>query len=203
MRTIVVYSGMFGTTEAVAELVADVFTAKLGHEVPCHDVSWFDLSRLVDHDLVLLGASTWNIGQLPHGWSVKLAELAGLDLHSQTVALFGVGDQLGYPETFLDALGLVGDAARRAGARLVGAWPVSGYDFTGSLALEGDQFMGLALDDDNQSALTLARIGAWATLVLDEITPACGGGVGEGGDAPASVGDRDDVTADACRAVPG
>ena len=168
-RAIVVYSGMFGATEAAAEIIADALTVRLGQAVPCRDVSWFDLSELDGYDLVVIGACTWNIGQLPYGWSDKLGELARLDLIGKTVALFGTGDQVGYPETFLDALGMVALAVRRAGAQLVGFWPTSGYDFTASLALEGQHFVGLALDDDNQDALTVMRIGTWVEQVLDEV----------------------------------
>lgn len=171
-RPIVIYAGMFGATEAAAELVADALAARLALAVPCRDVSWFDLSELVHYDLVVVGASTWNIGQLPYGWSDKLDDFARLDLTGKTVALFGTGDQLGYPETFLDALGMIADAARRTGARLMGHWPTTGYDFTGSLALEGESFVGLALDDDNQEELSPARIAAWVELVLDEMTGA-------------------------------
>ncbi|HLU83568.1 MAG TPA: hypothetical protein VKZ43_09215, partial [Trueperaceae bacterium] len=48
----------------------------------------------------------------------------------------------------------------------------SGYDFTASLALEGQHFVGLALDDDNQDALTVMRIGTWVEQVLDEVNGA-------------------------------
>ena len=171
-RTIVVYSGMFGATEAAAEIVADVLATRLDMAVPCRDVSWVDLAELADYDLVVLGACTWNIGQLPYGWSDKLAQLAHLDLTGKSVALFGTGDQVGYPETFLDALGMVADAARRAGARLVGSWPSAGYSFSASLALEGQSFVGLALDDDNQDELTVARIGEWVGRVVDELAGA-------------------------------
>lgn len=160
---------MFGATESVAELVADALQARLGREVLCLDASWFDFAELHQYDLVVLGACTWNIGQLPYGWSSKLPGLAGLDLTGKSVALFGTGDQVGYPETFLDALGMVADAARAAGARLIGAWPTDGYDFTGSLALDdAGRFVGLALDEDNQETETLGRIGAWVEQLLTE-----------------------------------
>lgn len=171
-RAIVIFSGMFGATEAAAELVADALSAQLARAVPCRDVSWFDLAELADYDLLVLGASTWNIGQLPFGWADALADLAELDLTGKVVALFGTGDQVGYPDTFLDALGMVAGAARRAGAVLVGSWPITGYHFTGSLALQGDSFVGLALDDDNQEELSAARIAAWVELVLNEMASA-------------------------------
>ncbi|HET8984348.1 MAG TPA: flavodoxin [Trueperaceae bacterium] len=168
-RAIVIYSGMFGATESCAELVADVLAARLGRAVPCRDVSWFDLTELAAYDLVVLGAATWNIGQLPYGWSDKLADLGRFDLSGKTVALFGTGDQVGYPETFLDAVGMVAEAAGEAGAELVGSWPTAGYHFIGSRAVKGERFVGLALDDDNQPELTAPRIADWVHLVLDEM----------------------------------
>jgi flavodoxin I len=168
-RAIVIYSGMFGATEACAGLVADALTARLGDSVPCRDASWFDVAELAAYDLVVLGAATWNIGQLPYGLGDTLAELGRLDLTGTAVALFGTGDQVGYPDTFLDALGLVAQTVRQAGAELVGSWPTTGYDFLGSRAVEGERFVGLALDDDNQPELTAARIAQWVHLVLDEV----------------------------------
>lgn len=165
---VVVYGSMFGTTERVAEDVADLLGARLGYEVPCLDASWIDLARLRDHDLLLIGACTWNVGQLPHGWESQLEVLAALDLSGKSVALFGTGDQFGYPDTFLDALGMLATAVRSAGARLVGSWPTDGYEFSGSLALEDDSFVGLALDDDNQPDETRPRIEAWLEQVLRE-----------------------------------
>lgn len=164
----VVYSSMFGATERIAEVVADLLRARLGQDVPCLDAAWCELDALQDHDLLLIGACTWNIGQLPHGWESQLDDLAALDLRGTTVALFGTGDQLGYPDTFLDSLGMLAAAVRSAGARLVGSWPTEGYEFSASLALESGVFVGLALDDDNQPDATLPRVDAWLAQVMDE-----------------------------------
>lgn len=165
----VVYGSMFGATERIAEVVADLLGARLGHAVPCLDAAWCELEGLQGHDLLLIGACTWNIGQLPHGWESQLDALAALDLRGTTVALFGTGDQLGYPETFLDSLGMLAGAVRSAGARLVGSWPTAGYEFDASLALEDGAFVGLALDDDNQPDATLPRVDAWLAQVMDEV----------------------------------
>lgn len=176
----VVYGSMFGATERIAEVVADLLRARLGQDVPCLDAAWSEVERLQEYDLLLIGACTWNIGQLPHGWESQLDDLAALDLRGTTVALFGTGDQLGYPDTFLDSLGMLAGAVRSAGARLVGSWPTDGYEFTASLALEDGAFVGLALDDDNQPDATLPRIAAWVAQVMDEV------GIGPYDEAPAS-----------------
>jgi flavodoxin I len=43
-----------------------------------------------------------------------------------------------------------------------------GYDFNKSKALRDDKFIGLALDEDNQSDLTDSRIKQWVTQLKKE-----------------------------------
>ena len=58
--------------------------------------------------------------------------------------------------------------AAERGATLVGRWPVAGYEFTASRAVDGEEFLGLALDQHHQPLLSEARIDAW----LAQIRPA-------------------------------
>ncbi|WP_234409093.1 hypothetical protein [Marinilabilia salmonicolor] len=44
---------------------------------------------------------------------------------------------------------------------MIGFTSVKGYQFEASLAQRGDQFVGLALDIENQAALTEERIEKW------------------------------------------
>ena len=43
-----------------------------------------------------------------------------------------------------------------------------GYEFDLSLALDGDEFLGLGLDNDNEEELTEERLIIWAELIRDE-----------------------------------
>ena len=52
---------------------------------------------------------------------------------------------------------------------MVGRWPVAGYDFSASQAVDGDHFLGLALDQINQPALSEARIAAWLAQIRPEL----------------------------------
>src|SRR5690606_29987255 len=124
-------------------------------------ITWFDPARLCDYDLIVIGSSTWNVGQLPSDMSVKLPQLARLDLAGKRLALFGTGDQFGYPDTYLDAVGIIADELAATGAQLVGATDIRDYSFSGSLALRDGQLLGLAVDEDNEPHLTKARIVAW------------------------------------------
>ncbi len=82
-RAIVLYATMFGATEAVAERVAELLSAELGYQVPCRDVAWYELAQLSKYDLLVIGSSTWNIGQLPSDLELHLPDLAELDLHGK------------------------------------------------------------------------------------------------------------------------
>jgi len=166
---IVVYATMFGATAAVAEKVAAALTYAFDHATTAHDVAWLDLAVLSRHDPIVLGSSTWNTGQLPSDWEARLPELAALDLRGKRVALFGTGDQRGYPDTFLDALDDVAAAAGAAGATLIGTWPATGYRFTGSRALRGDRLIGLGLDEDNEPERTVERVDAWVARIAAEV----------------------------------
>lgn len=168
MKTIgLFYGSTNGATAAVAERIAAAFVER-GVAVELFDVADYLLETMLDFEHLILGVSTWNTGQLQADWEAVYPELDELDLTGKQVALFGLGDQVGYPDTFLDALFFVADKVRERGATLVGRWPVDGYTFTQSWAVEEGWFLGLAVDEDNQADLTQGRITAWVEQLLNE-----------------------------------
>ena len=56
----------------------------------------------------------------------------GLDLSGKPVAVFGLGDSVGYGEFFCDAMEEIYSTFKAAGANMVGHWPADGYDHEGS-----------------------------------------------------------------------
>src|SRR5690554_6395897 len=56
------------------------------------------------YDYLIFGIPTWDYGELQEDWDEIWPEVDDLDLHGKKVALYGLGDQIGYPEWFLDAL---------------------------------------------------------------------------------------------------
>lgn len=77
------------------------------------------------------------------------------------VALFGLGDQASYSESFVDGLGILYDAVAEEGAVIVGATSTNGYEFSESRAVRDGQFVGLVLDEDNQPSESEQRIASW------------------------------------------
>lgn len=160
---------MFGATEVVAEQLAEELSVRLGSDVSARDITWFDPAQLADYDLIVIGSSTWNIGQLPSDLVVKLPQLATLDLSGCRLALFGTGDQLSYPDTYLDAVGIIAEELQATGARLIGTVPATDYNFGFSLALREERLLGLGVDEDNEPELTAVRLTAWVDQLLEEL----------------------------------
>ena len=98
----------------------------------------------------------------------KMLDYKELDFTGKQAAFFGCGDQVGYSDNFLDAIGLLAKPFMANGGKLVERWPTEGYDFDLSLALDGDDFLGLGLDNDNQDEETEERLIIWAELIKDE-----------------------------------
>jgi len=128
---------------------------------------------VAEYSHLIFGTSTLGGGQLPGlstdcmggGWEEFLPKLKDVDFKGKTVALFGLGDQDKYPDEFVDAMGIIYEFVVARGAKVSGAWPADEYDFISSKALVDDEFVGLALDQENQKALTDARLDAWLKLI--------------------------------------
>lgn len=166
----IVYGSSLGNTQDAAEAIAAALNT---HEVASTLINVAtikrDLTPLLAYDTLLLGCSTWNIGELQDDWYDAFPLFQKLDLAGKRVALFGCGDQFGYPDTFQDALGILAKAALASGAALVGRWPTDGYDLYESLGVEDGTFFGLAIDDDNQANLTAGRVERWVGQLVGEL----------------------------------
>ena len=151
------YGSTTGTTESVAKLIA----SKLGIDASdVHEVSQLSSEGVALYDVLLLGSSTWGDGELQDDWYEGIERLKDMDLSGKIVALFGCGDAESYPDSFCGALGQLYHSLKDK-CRLVGAVPVDGYTFGCSEAVVDGQFVGLAIDDVNESNLTDDRVSAW------------------------------------------
>jgi len=95
-------------------------------------------------------------------------EYIDMDLSSKTIALFGLGDQKGYPENFLDGTGLLADILAESGARIVGHTSTEGYSYEQSRAVKDNKFIGLAIDFENQGSMNKERISRWIEQLRSE-----------------------------------
>lgn len=167
----------YGSTTCYTEMAAEKIQAALnslfGDElVAIFDIKDTPLTRCENFDLLIFGISTWDFGELQEDWESTWDDIASLKLQGKTVALFGLGDQIGYADWFQDALGMLHDQLAILGCEFIGYWPNQGYEFTKSKGLtqDGSYFVGLSLDDENQYELTEQRIDQWTEQLLTELS---------------------------------
>ncbi|MGB7413521.1 MAG: flavodoxin FldA [Thermosynechococcaceae cyanobacterium] len=157
--------GLFlGTTTGKTANIAEMIQEGLGGEdivsvFEIHEVS--DNSELLAYPYLIIGCPTWDIGELQSDWDQFFPNLDTIDFSGKKVAYFGTGDQIGYADNFMDAIGILEAKISEKGGTTVGQTSTDGYEFDGSKAVRGDQFCGLAIDEDNQDDLTDERVSAW------------------------------------------
>jgi flavodoxin II len=147
-------------TEIAAEKIQQQFPEGC---IALHNVADTPLSNMLQYQQLILGIPTWDYGELQEDWENAWDDLDTLDLSNTTIALYGLGDQVGYPDWFLDAMGYLHNKVVVQGAKVIGYWPNKGYEYNESQALTEDksEFFGLALDDENEFDKTEQRIQQW------------------------------------------
>ena len=132
---------IFGSTTGMTEAVAGKIAKALGCEainVNAADAAAFDA------DLLVLGSSTWGVGDLQDDWMAKLDAVKGY-FAGKKVAVFGLGDSIGFADSFCVAAETLATTAKDAGATLVGDV--------------------LKLDDTNEADQTDGKIAAWVETI--------------------------------------
>lgn len=162
------YGTQTGNTQTEAELIQQEFGGD--DVVALHDISRTEASDFDQYNAIIIGCPTWNVGELQSDWENFYDQLDSIDFSSKKVAYFGVGDQEGYPDSFQDAMGILEEKIAAQGGTTVGYWSTEGYDFSESKAVREGKFVGLALDEDNQSDLTEERIKAWVLQLKTEFS---------------------------------
>ena len=157
-----------GFTELVVGLIQEEFGTIAPDLITVHNIADVSVEKMLDYDYLIIGCPTWNVGQLQDDWDEVFLQLDDLDLTGKKMAIFGLGDQFGYPENYCDAIGILGRKFAGQGAELVGFTSAEGYEFSYSLGVEDGMFMGLALDEENESERTPERITDWLWQLVDE-----------------------------------
>ena len=154
----VIYGSSTGTCQGLAE--------KIGQQLGVQDDGMIDVQNLSadvvnKYDVLILGTSTWGAGEMQDDWydGVKVLKQAGLQ--GKTVAVFGCGDSESYSDTFCGGMAELYNAAKDAGATMMGEVATDGYNFDDSEAVVDGKFVGLALDEVNEDDKTNSRIEAW------------------------------------------
>lgn len=161
------YGSDEGNTEGVAQRIQQCLGEDVVELIDIGDATQLDFAPC---EKLILGIPTWDFGQIQSDWDDFWEDLQEIDFSGKTVALFGLGDQFGYGDFFLDAMGMLHDVVVANGGKIVGNWSTDGYEFDSSKAkiAGADLFVGLALDEDQQEELTNGRITTWCEQLVGE-----------------------------------
>ena len=157
MKTAIFFGSTTGTTEMIAQKVGEL----LGAEV----YSANEIDKVEEYDFVIFATSTWGMGDLQDDWYDALEKLKTKNLSGKKVGLIGIGDQEGFGDTFVDGIGTIYEEIKDMGITLVGKTSTEGYNFGNSKAVVDEEFVGLVINENNQSDLTDERIKNWVEKV--------------------------------------
>ena len=170
MRLKLIYGSDTGNTENVIDnYLLSIFE-------PYFDIETLSVSQIspddwTSHDFYILSIPTWYDGELQSDWEDYFEEFQTIDFTGKTVALFGLGDQIGYDEWFCDGIGILAEVVEKNGGKVIGHTEKDdSFDFETSKALKNEnKFWGLCLDEDNQDELTEERLENWFNKLKKEI----------------------------------
>ncbi len=161
----------YGSSTCYTEMAGEKIRQQLGEDqVDVFNIADTPLVQTGFYEYLIFGIPTWDYGELQEDWENCWDELDQLDFTGKKIAIYGLGDQVGYPEWFLDAMGYLHSKLVHRGAIACGYWPREGYEFEASKALTPDEhyFVGLALDEENEFQKTNERIAIWCAQILRE-----------------------------------
>ena len=158
------YGSSLGKTAKVAEKIQAGFGKT---NIDIFDIKTIDPNQIVKYDNLIFGTSAWGVGDMQDDWESFIDTFIELDLSGKKIALFGLGDQHLYPESFADGMGTLYCRLKNK-EDVVGFWPVEGYKYYFSSAEKDGIFVGLPLDEENQSKLSDDRIKKWIDQLKKE-----------------------------------
>ena len=164
----------YGSTTCYTEIIAEKIQAEMAdlHSVELFNVKSDPLSKINDYQVLIFGISTWDYGELQEDWGNIWASLSNINVKDKIIALYGLGDQAGYSEWFIDAVGMLHDELLPLSPQFIGYWPSDDYTFSASKALieNEDIFVGLAIDEDSEYEKTDLRVKQWCKQISEEIS---------------------------------
>ena len=167
IKTAIIYSYNTKKTGKIAVQIKEGFNDPAIEMINAEEITE-DL--FLSFDRIIMGVPTWFDGELPNYWDEFVPALEEMDLKGKKIALFGLGDQKGYSENFLDGVGIMAGILETQGATLVGFTSSEGYSFEGSRAVLDDHFKGLAIDYENQGSMNKQRVTAWIDQLKKEFS---------------------------------
>lgn len=132
-----------------------------------------DNDVIADYTNIIIGISTYSdskaeIDLLNNPWDNFKQQLTHMHIAGKRFALFCIGDQEGYSNSFVNELKEIAEIIHNGGGEIVAGFPNENYHFQESISLINGNFIGLPLDEKNQPELTETRLLRWKDMLVKE-----------------------------------
>ncbi len=169
-KTGIFYGPEKGSVAKVAYQIADILGINLSDLVlvkNCNPETFNQYDKII-MGISTIGTSNWDSEHTDTDWDVFFTHLPEIDWKNKTVAIYGLGDHINYPDHFVDAIGWLYEKLKPLKANIVGLCSSKDYTFNESEAILDGKFVGLPLDEDNESEKTEGRLIQWTNILKKE-----------------------------------
>lgn len=159
---------LYGTSSGNTESIANRLKDKLDGGADVFDVGDLSIDEIEPYKYLILGTSTTGMGDLQDDWDDFLPTFSSeMNFAGKTVAIFGLGDSASFSSSFAESIFVLYEELKDK-VKIVGAVPDEGYTYDDSSAVIDGEWLGLALDEDNEYDETEDRITKWADQLNTE-----------------------------------
>ncbi len=159
------YGSTTGTTENVAHMIAKCLGVE---QSDVHNTASTPPSATAGYDVLILGASTWEAGDLQDDMDTFLDGLQVIDLSGKMVAIFGCGDD-SMSDTYCNSVGEIYHRLHDTHAEFFAPFNNDGYTYNNSESDIKGMTVGLCIDNVNHPEDTEVRIKEWCADIKQEI----------------------------------
>lgn len=160
----VFYGTNTGKTEAIAEEI-EFNLRKDDYEI----INVADgIDKISEFKNLILLTPTYGVGEVQEDWAKVMPQLEKTDFSGKKVAVAGLGNQFAFGESFVGGMRVLYNVVVKNGGEVIGFTSTEGYKYEESEAVIGNQFVGLAIDENNQEDETPERIMEWVSELKKE-----------------------------------
>tara|TARA_B100001123_G_scaffold401981_1_gene489226 strand:+ start:209 stop:724 length:516 start_codon:yes stop_codon:yes gene_type:complete len=168
MKKIGLFWGSSSDNTKIAAIYMKEYLEMEDFEVDSYDVADVEIEKILEYEYIIIGCPTWHIGELQDDWDGIFMQYEKLNFEGKTAAFFGCGDQVGYPDNFLDAIGILAKPFIDNGGNLIGRCSPENYEYRASRAQDGENLLGLGLDYDNDEDECEGLMIMWLEDIIEE-----------------------------------
>ncbi len=161
--TAVFYASTKENTKKAALQIAEKLDADI------FNVADNQVEELSKYENLIFGSPTYGEGELHEDWVSFIKNVEKLDLSGKTIAIFGLGSGIRHAEFFVNAIGTIYNTIKDKNCKIIGFTNTEGYLYEKSTAIVDGKFVGLPLDNKEQSELTDDRINNWVNQLKSEL----------------------------------